>query len=135
MKKSIISKSLILAICFVFPFALFGKVTEVKLLTNAHCEGCKTKIEKALKKVDGVQEATLDLPSKVALVKFDDEKTKVENLVSALEKVGYTAQVYEEGKEYNMPKHQDDNCKDVKKSDDKGCCKDKKTKSESKQKK
>ncbi|MGC8748050.1 MAG: heavy-metal-associated domain-containing protein [Candidatus Kapaibacteriota bacterium] len=88
-------------------------------MTNAHCEGCKTKIEKALKKVDGVQEASLDLPSKVAFVKFDDEKTNIEKLISALNKVGYDAKIYEGNKEYNLQEHKDNDCKD--KKDDPKC--------------
>lgn len=132
MKGSLFMKTLIVSLLFVIPVLVFSKVAEVKLITNAHCEGCKAKIEKALKKVDGVQEASLDLPSKVAFVKFDDEKTKVENLISALQKVGYDAKVYEGEKEYELQEHQDADCKG-KKDDPK--CKEHKSKTNNKEKK
>lgn len=114
---------ILLTILF-FPFVSLSKVEEIKIITNAHCQGCKTKIEKALKKVNGVIEASLDLPSKVANVKFDSEKTTVEKLIQSVRKVGYEAEIFEEGKNYDLPEHKDVDCQG-KKSDPK--CKDKKT--------
>ncbi|QLH54340.1 MAG: hypothetical protein CH6_3217 [Candidatus Kapaibacterium sp.] len=72
-----------------------------------------------MKKIDGVQEANLDLPTKIALVKFDDEMTKVESLISALQKIGYDAKVYEGDKEYQLKEHKDVDCKG--KNDDPKC--------------
>ncbi|MEJ5285716.1 heavy-metal-associated domain-containing protein [Bacteroidetes/Chlorobi group bacterium Naka2016] len=119
MKRTTFIVATFVAIALLLPFATFAKVTEVKLITNAHCAGCKTKIEKALKKIDGVQEANLDLPTKIALVKFDDEMTKVESLISALQKIGYDAKVYEGDKEYQLKEHKDVDCKG--KNDDPKC--------------
>jgi len=105
----------------------FAKTDEVRLLTNAHCSGCKTKIEKALKKIDGVESASLDLPSKVVAVKFNSEKTNIDALIAAIKKAGYEAAVYSEKENINLPEHKDNDCKDKTKKHD---CPDKKSNSE-----
>lgn len=109
---------------------LLAENQSVKLLTNAHCQGCKSKIEKALKKVDGVQSANLDLASKVVEVSFDANKVKIEQLINAIEKAGYTSSVYKEGANISLPEHKDDDCKDKKQED----CKDQKSDKEFKSK-
>ncbi len=124
MKKVLYFNLIFIALLILLPLTTFAKLTEIKLITNANCNNCKTKIEKALKDAHGVKEASLDLPTKIALVKFDSEATNPENLISELQKVGYDAKVYEGDKDYGLPEHKDDGCKN-KKSDSK--CKDKKT--------
>ncbi|MCX7909004.1 MAG: heavy-metal-associated domain-containing protein [Ignavibacteria bacterium] len=124
MKKFMLNISLTLFVFFISTLLLFSKNSEVQLLTNAHCEGCKAKIEKALKKVDGVQEATLDLSTKIALIKFDTDKASVDNLIATIKKIGYEAAVYEEGKKIDLPEHKDEGCKDKNSKHD---CKDKKS--------
>lgn len=104
---------------------LFAETQSLKLLTNAHCNGCKTKIEKALKKVDGVQSASLDLASKIVEVSFDPSKVDSEKLTKAIEKAGYSAALYKEGETITLPEHKDSDHKD-KKSEK--CCMDHKTK-------
>ncbi|MFN3307016.1 MAG: heavy-metal-associated domain-containing protein [Candidatus Kapaibacteriota bacterium] len=119
-------KFVIIAILFaIIPYILFAKSTEIKLLTNAHCEGCKVKIEKALKKIDGVEDANLDLNTKIAFVKYESEKVDVKDFITALEKIGYTAQLYKEGEETNLTKEKSKCCSESKSS---SCCKNKKTK-------
>ncbi len=90
----------------------FAKTESVRLLTNAHCEGCKAKIEKALKKVEGVESASLDLPSKVVEVKFNPEKTNLDALINSIKKAGYDAAIYTENSQINLPEHKDKDCKD-----------------------
>lgn len=125
---------LIAGIFALFLFATassFAKTDEVRLLTNAHCSGCKTKIEKALKKIDGVESAILDLPSKVVAVKFNSEKTNIDALIAAIKKAGYEAAVFSEKENINLPEHKDSDCKDKTKKHD---CPDKKSNSEPKNK-
>lgn len=98
---------------------LLAKIESIKLLTNAHCSGCKTKIEKALKKVDGVISAKLDLPSKIVEVSYDSEKADIEKLKKAIEKSGYSAELFKEGEEITLPKHKDDDCKEEKHKENK----------------
>jgi copper chaperone CopZ len=116
-------------------FAFSSQNEQVKILTNAHCGNCKIKIEKALKKVSGVEEANLDLTSKVAEVKYNPSQTNPETLVKAVQNAGYEASIYKEGSENNaLPEHKDEHCKDKKKDDcskdgtTKGKCCDTKTK-------
>lgn len=116
----------------VVPFYLLAKTNEIKLITNAHCEGCKAKIEKALKKIEGVEEASLDLPTKIAFIKYDSDKVDAKDFVAALEKIGYTAQIYKEGSETDSPTMEKSKCCNESKSS--SCCKDKKTNTNSNKK-
>ncbi len=63
---------------------------EVKLSTM-QCSMCSNTIEKALKKVDGVQSVAVDLEAKTAKVTFDDKVTNVPALEQAVVKAGYAA--------------------------------------------
>lgn len=53
------------------------------------CASCVLRIEKALKKVDGVGEAVVNLATENASVKFDSTRTEKLKLKEAIEKVGY----------------------------------------------
>ena len=65
----------------------------LKIKTNAHCGMCKGNIEKSLKKVEGVSEATLSLDDKIASVSYNAEKTSPEKLVQAVSDAGYKAEL------------------------------------------
>lgn len=88
MKQIAIFFNIVFALTLISASLLFADTQSVKLLTNAHCQGCKTKIEKALKKVDGVHSANLDLASKVVEVLFDANKVKTKQLIHVIEKAG-----------------------------------------------
>lgn len=53
------------------------------------CAGCVNSVTKALKGVNGVQDANVDLEKSQATVTFDDAKTDVDALKHAVEDVGY----------------------------------------------
>ncbi len=53
------------------------------------CASCVTRIEKALKKVPGVQEASVNLATEQARVVFDPAQAGREQLTAAVEKAGY----------------------------------------------
>jgi copper chaperone len=53
------------------------------------CGGCVNSVTKALKGVDGVQDANVDLEGQKATVIFDDSQTTVEALKEAVEDAGY----------------------------------------------
>jgi len=57
------------------------------------CGHCVTKVEQALKGVDGVWGAFVDLESGAAEVDFDDSRAQLESLVEAVKAAGYNAQV------------------------------------------
>src|SRR6478736_2554155 len=53
------------------------------------CASCVRRVEKALAKVPGVQEASVNLATERARVVFDPAATTVEALGAAVEKAGY----------------------------------------------
>ncbi len=54
------------------------------------CASCVLRVEKALKKIDGVQEAVVNLATEQAQVKIDPSKVDFLKLKEAVEKVGYS---------------------------------------------
>jgi P-type Cu+ transporter len=58
-----------------------------------HCASCTTRVENALKRVLGVQEATVNLLAERAAVQFDPQKANPEDLIAALDVAGYDGQV------------------------------------------
>src|SRR5215207_277079 len=64
--------------------------TEVTLpVTGMTCASCVRRIEKALGRVDGVQEASVNLATEKAKVVFDPSRVQVDQLSAAVEKAGY----------------------------------------------
>ncbi|MCL6632081.1 MAG: copper ion binding protein [Alicyclobacillus herbarius] len=53
------------------------------------CSGCVNAVTRALKAIDGVQEANVDLQGQKATVAFDASKVSVANLKEAVEEAGY----------------------------------------------
>ncbi len=53
------------------------------------CASCVLRVEKALKKVDGVQEANVNLATEKVTVSFDSTKTKLPDLAHAVDEAGY----------------------------------------------
>jgi len=53
------------------------------------CASCVLRVEKALKKVDGVLEANVNLATEKVSVSFDDKKTDIEALSTAVAEAGY----------------------------------------------
>ena len=66
---------------------------EVKLnITGMHCEGCSKRLKKVLNNQDGVEDATVSLENKEAVVKFDESQTNVNALKEAVEDAGFEAE-------------------------------------------
>jgi copper ion binding protein len=53
------------------------------------CSGCVNSVTKALKGVNGVQEANVDLEKGQATVTFDEATTNIDDLKRAVEDAGY----------------------------------------------
>ncbi|MDQ3398799.1 MAG: heavy-metal-associated domain-containing protein, partial [Deinococcota bacterium] len=53
------------------------------------CASCVGRVERALKKIDGVSEASVNLATERAQVSFDPERVGEDQLVAAIEKSGY----------------------------------------------
>lgn len=56
-----------------------------------YCGGCAVSVRIALKKLDGVQDAKVDVKKAQAVVDYVEGKVTVEQMVQAVEKVGYKA--------------------------------------------
>ncbi|HHX73327.1 MAG TPA: heavy-metal-associated domain-containing protein [Firmicutes bacterium] len=56
------------------------------------CNHCKMRVEKALKSLDGVHEAVVDLAQGTAEVEYDAAKVSLGALITAVADAGYTAQ-------------------------------------------
>jgi Cu+-exporting ATPase len=59
-------------------------------LAGMTCAGCATRIERALNKLEGV-EATVNYATEGAAVRFDPGRIGVENVIAAVEAIGYGA--------------------------------------------
>lgn len=61
-------------------------------VTGMTCGECVKKVENALKKVEGVKTAQVDLDTGKAIVTGDPSKLKTDKLVAAVKQAGFTAQ-------------------------------------------
>ena len=62
-------------------------------VTGMHCGNCQIKVEKALQGVAGVYSAIVDWQGGEAEVDFNDDSVTTEQLVVAIQKVGYGAKL------------------------------------------
>jgi len=53
------------------------------------CASCAAHVEKALKGIEGVREANVNLATERASVEFTDEATKIDEMIAAIRNVGY----------------------------------------------
>lgn len=65
-------------------------------ISGMTCAACSTRVEKGLKKVDGVLKANVNLASEKATVEYIPGKTNVEQLIAAVQKTGYKAKLNQE---------------------------------------
>ena len=71
-----------------------GSMTEIRALLALEgmtCASCAIRIEKGLKKVPGVKDASVNLATEQASVTYDPTQTDVEQMVQKVEAVGYKA--------------------------------------------
>jgi Cu+-exporting ATPase len=69
-------------------------------ITGMTCAACALRIEKGLKKLDGVQEANVNLALEKSTIKYDSKVTNVEALQKKVENLGYG--VVKEKKEFTI---------------------------------
>lgn len=65
-------------------------------IEGMHCASCVTRIERALKKVPGVQDARVNLVTNRAQVDLEPGKVSSDALIHAVEQAGYTAKLSQE---------------------------------------
>jgi copper chaperone CopZ len=86
MKTKVLSLVALFVMGAVSVFA--GNKTE-KIEVKGNCGMCETRIEKAVKAVDGVSAADWDKETKKLAVTFDDTKTNLDKIEVAVAKVGH----------------------------------------------
>lgn len=75
---------------------IMAEVKKKFSIKGMHCASCVNLLERALKKVDGVSHATVNLATAKAAVTYDPDKVTDEHLSSAVDNVGYQALINEE---------------------------------------
>jgi copper chaperone len=63
--------------------------SETIVVPEIHCDHCKTSIEGALRALDGVADATVDIAAHQVVVRYDSERIDHTALVAAIEEQGY----------------------------------------------
>ena len=61
------------------------------------CASCAKAVERATKKLDGVENASVNIATEKANIEYDSSKVKLSQIKSAIEKAGYS--IIEEKKE------------------------------------
>lgn len=124
-------KQLILFFTLTFAVGVYAadKTKSVTLtISGMTCESCANTVEKALKKVDGVKKATVNLSEKTATVVLANTKSTTSTLIRAVSDAGFTASAGTSASKSGMEKKNGtkEECGD-------GCCEeDSKTESKSK---
>jgi P-type Cu+ transporter len=66
------------------------KAKEITLMVEGMtCASCSSAVERSLKKIDGVEIASVNLATNKATIKYDGSKVKIAELKKAVEKAGY----------------------------------------------
>ena len=60
-------------------------------LSGMHCASCAGIIERSLKKVSGVKHANVNFAAEKALIDFDENSAKIDDLILSVKKAGYNA--------------------------------------------
>jgi len=84
------TKTLYVVVLFIFgTISVFAQVKTEKFKVYGNCGMCETRIEKAVKSVDGVTEADWNKETKMIEVKYDESKVKVDDIHAAIAKIGH----------------------------------------------
>jgi len=90
----------LIVISLLFALFLFSGISQAKTSGNEKtvislptivCESCVSRVEKALKNIDGVIEYKVDLDGKSATITYDTDITNVAALETAITAAGYDA--------------------------------------------
>lgn len=65
-------------------------------LTGMHCASCANIIERSLRKTPGVKNAYVNFAAEKANITFDNTSTQISDLIKAIEKAGYGAEIIDE---------------------------------------
>jgi len=71
------------------------KVAEVIFVTSIDCKNCVKKVEANLPYEKGILDMKVKLDDQTVWIKYNPEKTDIEKLIAAINKLGYDATVKE----------------------------------------
>jgi Cu+-exporting ATPase len=78
-------------------------------LTGMHCASCAMLIERSLTTVSGVKQASVNFAAEKASVLFDDQAASTADLIAAVKKAGYGAEIVDEqDKEFDRKKRDEE---------------------------
>lgn len=86
MKPKVLS---LVALFILGAVSVFAGIKTEKIEVKGNCEMCESRIEKAVKGIDGVSKADWNKTTKKLEVTFDDAKTSVNKIEVAVAKVGH----------------------------------------------
>lgn len=112
-------KMLMLAVMCSIAFGINAKEIKTVVLTTTpemHCANCETRIKNQLKFEKGIKDIVTNLNDKTVTVKYDSDKTNVDNIKASLAKIDYNAT------EACAAKSADSKCCGEKQCSKEGCC-------------
>ena len=69
------------------------KTVVLKTSPEMHCANCESKIKNNIRFEKGIKEIETNLEEKTVTIKYDADKTTVENIIAGFEKINYKATV------------------------------------------
>ena len=72
-------------------------------ITGMTCSACSARIERTLRKLEGIDEAKVNFATEKLYITFDENKISEENIISAIKKAGYG--IEDKQKKEAMPAH------------------------------
>jgi copper chaperone CopZ len=73
-------------------------------IDGMHCHHCEQTVQKALLRHPGVHEVEVDFPTKQASVLFDQEQTRIDELMASINDAGYRATGFTQRQTDTTPK-------------------------------
>lgn len=62
-------------------------------IEGMHCGACAVGIQMILENTEGVSNSSVSYENKVGEVEFDENKVKIEDIIKAIEELGYKAAI------------------------------------------
>ena len=84
-----------------FSVALLAKDIKTVVLTTQpemHCQNCEKKIKNNIRFEKGIKTIKTNLEKKTVTIKYDADKTNVQNIIAGFEKINYKATEVKEEK-------------------------------------
>jgi mercuric ion binding protein len=85
--------SLALGLLISLQSASAAQRTVTLTVENMYCEACPYMVKKTLEHVSGVSNVSVSFKDKTAIVVFDDDKARIEDLTNATTKAGFPSQL------------------------------------------